>query len=99
MPGMGRSKNQIISDEGAEAAEHFAINLEMRGGLLQIDERKSTPARAEDGAGGASPCGERMPINAGDAAEDAADEVGEKIGEAARRRSAARPRFQRPTTY
>jgi len=81
--GDGRAEDQIVSDEGTEAAEHFAINLEMRGGLLQIDERNEHAGEPEDGAGGASPCGERMPINAGDAAEDAADEVGEKIGEAA----------------
>jgi len=81
--GDGRAEDQIVSDEGAEAAEHFAVDLEMRGGLLQIDERNEHAGEAEDGAGGASPCGERMPINAGDAAEDAADEVGEKIGEAA----------------
>ncbi len=55
----------------------------MCGGLLQIDERNEHTGEAEDGAGGSSPSGERMPINASDAAEDAADEVGEKIGEAA----------------
>ncbi len=81
--GDGRSEYQIVSDEGAEAAEHFAIYLQMRGRLLQIDERNERAREAEDGPGGAGPGGERMPKNAGDAAKDAADEVGEKIGKAA----------------
>jgi len=81
--GDGRAEDQIVSDKGAQAAEHFAVDLEMCGGLLQIDERNEHTGEAEDGAGGSSTRGERMPINAGDAAEHAAHEVGEKIGEAA----------------
>ncbi len=81
--GDGRSEYQIVSDKGTEAAEHFGVGLEVSGGLFQIDERNEHTGEAEDGPRRAGSGGERMPINAGDAAEDAADEVGEKIGEAA----------------
>jgi hypothetical protein len=77
------AKGQIIGDESAEAAEHFAVDLEMRRSLFQVDEGNEHTGEAEDGAGRASSNGPRMPVNAGDAAEDAAGEISEKIREAA----------------
>src|SRR6267143_4966912 len=75
--------DQIIEDERTQAAEHAAIDLEMRRSFFQINKRYQHAGEAEDGAGRAGSSAEWMPINAGDAAEDAAGEVGEQIGEAA----------------
>src|SRR6267143_6061251 len=75
--------DQIIEDERTQAAEHAAIDLEMRRSFFQIHKRYERAGKTEDSAGRAGSSAEWMPINAGDAAEDAAGEVGEEIGEAA----------------
>ncbi len=81
--GDGRAEDQIVSDEGAEAAKHFAVDLEMRGRLFQINKGNEHAGETEDGARRAGSGGARMPINTGDAAKNAAGEVREEVGEAA----------------
>jgi hypothetical protein len=78
-----RAESQIVKDEGAEAAEHFAVDLKICGRLLQIHEGNKDAGEAKDGAGSAGSGGPRMPVDAGDAAEDTAGEISEKVGEAA----------------
>src|SRR5229473_750804 len=78
-----RAEGQIVEDEGAEAAEHFAVDLEICSSLFQIHERNENAGEAEDSAGGAGAGGPRMPVDAGDASEDAAGEISEKVGKAA----------------
>src|SRR5260221_6873486 len=60
------AKGQVVGDEGAKAAEHLTVDLEMRGSLLQVDEGNEYAREAEDGAGRACSGGLRMPVNAGD---------------------------------
>jgi hypothetical protein len=78
-----RAESQIVEDEGAEAAQHFAVDLEIGGRLLQIHEGNEYAGEAKDGAGSAGSGGPRMPVDAGDASENAAGKIGEKVGEAA----------------
>ena len=81
--GDGCAEDQIVSDEAAEAAEHFAVDLEMGGRLLQINKRNENAGETEDGARRTGSSGEGMPINTCDAAKNAAGEVREEVGEAA----------------
>jgi hypothetical protein len=77
------AEGQIVKDESAEAAEHFAVDLEIGGGLLQIHEGNENAGEAKDGSGGSGSGGPRMPVDAGDASENAAGQISEKVGEAA----------------
>jgi hypothetical protein len=78
-----RAESQIVEDEGAEAAEHFAVDLKICGRLLQIHEGNKDAGEAKDGPRSAGSRGPRMPVDAGDASEDAAGEISEKVGQAA----------------
>ena len=77
------AERQIIKDEGAQAPEHFAVDLEIRGRLFQFDKGNEHAGEPEDGSGRAGARSLGMPIHAGDAAEDAAREISQQVGEAA----------------